>query len=148
MDQLFPFLGHWTWLVVAGVLLLLELLAPGVFFIWLAVAAALVGFIDMGVGLGWHAELLLFAGLAVVSVLIGRKLVVGRQRNFSTSPHLNQRMLGHVGTVVVLHEPITEGRGKVTIDDTVWDIIGPNAPTGTRVKISGVDGLRLKVEVV
>ena len=148
MDQMIPLLGHWAWLVVAGVLLLLELLAPGVFFIWLAIAAALVGLADMWADMGWHYELLLFAVLAVISVLIGRKVVVGRQRNFSTSPHLNQRMLGHIGKVLVLHEPIAEGHGKVTIDDTVWDVTGADAPSGTRVKVSGVDGLKLKVEVV
>ena len=43
MEHFIPFLGYWIWWVIAGVLLILELLAPGIFFIWLAVAAALTG---------------------------------------------------------------------------------------------------------
>ena len=31
MQELFPFVGIWFWWIVAGVLLLLELMAPGVF---------------------------------------------------------------------------------------------------------------------
>ena len=46
MEQLFPFLGNWVWFVAAGIFLLLELLSPGVFFIWLGVAAALTGIAD------------------------------------------------------------------------------------------------------
>ena len=36
MQQFFPFLGGWTWWIIAGLLLLAELVLPGVFFIWLA----------------------------------------------------------------------------------------------------------------
>ena len=148
MDQMFPFLGHWTWLVAAGALLILELMAPGAFFVWLAIAAALVGAIDLWVDPPWQGELLLFAAFAVVSVLAGRMILKSRQRLDSDQPHLNQRMQGYIGKVAVLHEPITAGRGKVTIDDTVWDVSGPDAPKGARVKISGVDGLGLTVNVL
>lgn len=147
MDQIVPVLGHWVWLVAAGALLFLELLAPGVFFVWLAIAAALTGLADMAIDLSWQYEFLLFAVLSVLSVLAGRKLLLGTHRNYSQSPHLNQRMQGHVGKVLVLHEAIAEGHGKVTIDDTVWDIVGPDAPKGARVRVSGVDGLKLRVEL-
>ncbi len=63
MDQLFPFLGHWAWWVAAGVLLIIELVAPGVFFIWLGIAAALTGLADALFDLPWQAEALLFAAL-------------------------------------------------------------------------------------
>ena len=148
MDEFVPVLGQWTWLVVAGVLLFLELMAPGVFFIWLAIAAALVGGLDLWLDLAWQAEFLLFAALAVFSVFCGRMLLKSRQGHDSDAPHLNQRMRGYVGQVLVLHEPIKAGQGKITIDDTIWDVLGPDAPEGTRVKVSGVEGLRLMVEIV
>ena len=43
MDQIFPVLGQWAWFVVAAILLILELISPGVFFMWLAIAAAVTG---------------------------------------------------------------------------------------------------------
>jgi len=148
MDQLVPLLGYWTWLVAAGVLLILELLARGVFFIWLAIAAVLVGAVHAAFGLQWQMEFLLFGIFAVISALAGRKIMQGRAPNASTSPYLNQRMLSCVGTIVVLQHPIRDGRGKVMIDDILWDVAGPDCPAGTRVKVNGVDGLRLLVEPV
>ena len=40
-------LGSWLWFVVAAVFLLLELLAPGVFMLWLGLAAILIGIISL-----------------------------------------------------------------------------------------------------
>jgi inner membrane protein len=148
MDHIIPVLGHWTWLVIAGVLLFLELMAPGVFFIWLSIAAGLTGVLDLSFGLSWQSELLVFAILAVVSVLAGRRLLNSRRGRYSDAPHLNQRMQGYVGQIAVLHEAIAGGHGKVTIDDSVWDVLGPDAQRGARVKIVGVDGLRLVVEIM
>ena len=39
-----------------------------------------------------------------------------------------------------------EGSGRVRIDDTVWQVRGPDAPAGARVKVTGADGPVLKVE--
>ncbi len=47
MQQFFPFLGGWTWWIIAGLLLLVELVLPGVFFIWLALAGAVIGVLDI-----------------------------------------------------------------------------------------------------
>ena len=74
MEQLFPLLGNWVWFVAAGIFLLLELVSPGVFFIWLGVAAALTGVIDNLHDLPWQGELAVFAVLAVISVVAGRRL--------------------------------------------------------------------------
>ncbi len=39
--------GDWIWWIIAAILLFLELMAPGVFFMWLAAAAVAVGVIDI-----------------------------------------------------------------------------------------------------
>ncbi|MCA3573507.1 MAG: NfeD family protein, partial [Aestuariivirga sp.] len=74
MEHLFPLLGKWVWFVAAGILLLFELMTPGVFFIWLATAAAVLGILDLLVDLPWQAELLLFAVLSAVAVVAGRRV--------------------------------------------------------------------------
>jgi membrane protein implicated in regulation of membrane protease activity len=146
MDQLFPYLGQWVWWVAAGVLLLLELLAPGVFFIWLAIAAVVTGVADMALHLSWQAEALLFAAISILSVFAGRALLKRHGGGLTDQPFLNKRTQGFVGQVFTLKEPIRDGRGKLTIDDTVWDVTGPDMPAGARAKVTGTDGLRLMVE--
>lgn len=145
MEQLFPILGDWVWFVTAGIFLLLELLSPGVFFIWLGVAAALVGIIDNVHDLPWQAELVLFAVLAVISVIAGRRFYKGPAMEPRDNPHLNRRQLGYVGRSFTLGEPIVNGRGKLTIEDTVWQIEGPDMPAGTRVKVTAVNDMTLVV---
>jgi hypothetical protein len=143
METLVPLLGPWVWWVVAGVFLMLELLAPGVFFIWLAIAAAITGAADNLLGLPWQAEALLFALAAALSVYTGRMFL--RRRQESDHPDLNRRQKGYVGRSFVLKEPIREGKGRLTIDDTVWEVRGADAPAGTRVTVTGSEGLRLLV---
>jgi membrane protein implicated in regulation of membrane protease activity len=46
----------------------------------------------------------------------------------------------------VLADPIVEGRGRVRIDDTVWQVHGPDAPAGSRIVVTGADGSILRVE--
>lgn len=145
MEQLFPLIGQWVWFVAAGVLLLLELVSPGVFFIWLAIAAALTGAADYLFDLPWQAELLLFAFLSVVAVFGGRRFYKGAGMEPEDNPYLNRRQMGYVGRTFTLREPIVDGRGKLTIEDTVWEIEGDDLPAGTRVKVTAVRNMALVV---
>jgi inner membrane protein len=145
MSIFFPILGDWFWWAAAGLLLILELSMPGIFFIWLAIAAATVGVIAIFVQLGWQMELLLFAALSLVSVFAGRRLLTRRHAFDSEIPNLNRRMYDYVGKTFPLAEPIVDGRGRVSIDGTLWDIVGPDTPKGARVRVTGVEGLKLTV---
>ena len=145
MEQLFPFLGNWVWFVAAGIFLLLELLSPGVFFIWLGVAAALTGIADNSQNLPWQGELALFAVLAVVSVISGRRFYHGPAMEPADNPFLNRRQLGYVGRSFTLKQPIVNGRGKLTIEDTVWEIEGPELEAGTRIRVTAVNDMTLVV---
>ena len=145
MDQLFPFLGPWAWFVAAGVFLLLELMLPGVFFIWLAIAGVATGAADMAFGLPWQGELLLFAGLSAVAVYAGRRVYKGPAVEPVDNPFLSRRQMGYVGRTFTLREPIVDGRGRLAIEDTVWEVEGPDMPGGTRIRVTAVDGMRLVV---
>jgi inner membrane protein len=145
VDQIFPILGHWGWWVAAGVLLLIELVVPGVFFIWLAAAAALTGIADALFDLPWQAELLLFAACAVIAVAAGRRVYRGPTVEPEDNPHLNRRQLNYVGRSFTLKEPIVDGRGKLAIEDTIWEVEGPDLSAGTRVKVTAVSGMSLVV---
>ena len=145
MEDLFAALGDWTWWIVAGVLFVLELLAPGVFFMWLGLAAICVGVLVLVVDIPWQGEVAAFAVLSVISLVISRVFFAGRQF-VSDRPNLNKRMLNYVGQRYVLDQPIVNGRGQLRLDDTLWEISGKDVAAGEWVRITGVDGSTFLVE--
>jgi len=137
-------LGPWTWMIVGVALLALEIAAPGAFFLWFGLAAIAVGVLSLFVAVPWQAQLLVFVVLATLVVLIGRRYF-SRAGDDQVSTGLNQRGQRLVGTIVVLSEPIVDGKGRVRIDDTTWRVIGPNMVSGTRVRVVHADGALLTV---
>ncbi|MDO8354760.1 MAG: NfeD family protein [Aestuariivirga sp.] len=145
MQELFPVAGIWFWWIVAGVLLLLELMTPGVFAMWLALAAASVGITDYFFDLNWQLELLAFAGFSLVYVYLARPWYSKNKLQNSDQPNLNQRIYAFVGKSFVLSEPIVNGEGKLDIEGTRWDVLGPNLAKGATVKVTAVEGMKLRV---
>ncbi len=62
------------WFVLGGVLLVAEILLPGAFLLWLGLAALATGALAWLVVMGWQIQVLAFAALAVICVLIGRRM--------------------------------------------------------------------------
>jgi len=141
---LFWELGGWNWLILAGILLALELMAPGVFFIWFGAAAAIVGGVALTTDIGWPWQLILFVVLAITSAVWAQKYM-RRNKHSSEQPLLTRRALQHVGRTYVLAEPIKNGRGKVRIGDTLWLVEGDDLPKGRRVTVTGAESTMLKV---
>ena len=136
----------WHWWVLGVVLLILEVFAPGAFFLWLALAAGIVGLVVMMIpAMAWEAQLLLFALLSVASFLLGR-LWLRRHPIETDLPTLNRRGEQYVGRVFTLEEPVVNGRGKIRVDDPAWKIRGGDCVAGTRVRVTGVDGPVLLID--
>ncbi len=57
-------LGLWSWFVLGLVLLILEIMAPGFFFIWFGLAALVTGglafLLGSIIGFGWQVQTVLF----------------------------------------------------------------------------------------
>ena len=138
---------HWGWLVVALLLGVAEMLAPGFFLIWLAAAAALVGIATYALGLPVIAQAMLFAAAAIAAVYAGRRWIA-RHPAVSAEPQLNDRVARMVGRTVTVVEPILGGSGRVKVGDGVWNATGPDAQIGARVRIVGGKGTTLLVEPV
>lgn len=134
----------WHWLILAAVLAAIEIVAPGVFFIWLGAAAALTGIIALIVP-GWEMQALIFAVLAVIAVWGGNKFQRATAGDQPTTT-LNRRGAQLIGRIVSLSQPIVNGRGTAKVDDSTWRVEGPDLPAGTQVTVTGVDGSVLKVE--
>src|SRR5215510_13398933 len=101
-------LQFWHWWILAAVFAGIEILAPGVFFIWLGAAAALTGLIALIIpNLGWEIEALIFAVLAIVTVVFWRnrmKRIQGKDDDPAAT--LNRRGEQMIGRMAVLAEPI------------------------------------------
>jgi membrane protein implicated in regulation of membrane protease activity len=140
----FAQLGNWNWFIVGGILLAIEVIVPGTYMLWLGLAAIATGVIGFIFPLSWQLLIVVFAVLAVVSVLIGRKLQP-RAEPDSDKPFLNRRADAFVGRVFTLEEPIVSGAGRVRVDDTTWRVTGPDCPAGTKVRVERADGATLLV---
>ena len=146
MTDFITHIAFWHWWILAALLAIIEIVAPGFFFIWLAGAAVVTGLIALILpGMGWESEILVFAVLAIISIIawhrLGRHLIrAGGQTT------LNQRGVQLIGRTATLTEPIVNGRGAARINDTVWRVEGSDLPAGSNVTVTGIDGTILKVE--
>jgi len=135
----------WWWWALAAFLLVVEILAPGFVFLWFAAAAAVMGFLLLFFApLDWHVQLIIFAVLGVVALVVGRA-IFRRAPPPSDRPTLNRRGEAYIGRHLTLIDPIRDGLGWARVDDTRWRIEGPDLPAGSQVRVVGADGSTLKV---
>ena len=137
-------LGGWSWWVLGLILLGLEVLLPGFFFLWFGVAAILIGISALLIDWPWQLQVLGFVVLSLVTALIVRRFI-GTKGSEAGDLHLNARSGRFLGQTFTLAEPIVEGRGRLTIGEGVWQVRGPDAPAGAQVKVTGADGTVLTV---
>ncbi len=136
----------WYWWVFAAIMLVFEMLLPGVVFLFLAIGAAAAGFALLVVAdLPLEMQLVLFAVLTVASA-IGLRPTLRRLQTPTTETNLNARGQALVGKIVVLDQPILAGRGRVTLGDGSWIITGPDMVAGAKVRVTAVSGTELRVE--
>jgi membrane protein implicated in regulation of membrane protease activity len=143
MHTLFA-LGPWNWMILAAILFVLEVTAPGIFFMWFGLAAIVTGLLAFALDIGWQWQLVWFCLLSLAAVLLALKYL-RKHPLHSERPLLNERAVQHIGQCYDLIEPIVNGRGTVKIGDSIWRVEGPELPKGARVRILGADGTVLKV---
>lgn len=136
----------WHWWILGGILLVAEILVPGMFLLWLGIAAGVTGLLLFAwPGTAWEVQGLVFAALSIASVWGWRSY----QRKHPTEtdlPALNRRGEQYVGRRLTLEQPIVNGRGHIRVDDSTWRVQGPDLPAGTNVVVTGVTGTTLKVD--
>ncbi|MCU7937885.1 MAG: NfeD family protein [gamma proteobacterium symbiont of Bathyaustriella thionipta] len=149
MESLFTQLEFWHWLTFAVLLIIMEIFSPGAFFLWLGIASACVGVVlYIRPELSWQSQMMIFAVLSVASIVawrLTRRLFPPVEPSVS---HLNRRAEQYVGRTFRLIEPISNGVGKIKVDDSSWRVQGVDTPINTPVKVTGVDGIVLEVEPV
>ena len=145
-------LGPWSWFIVGLILLVGEVILPGVFLIWFGLSALVIGtltlvsFTDVA-WWPWQAQLVAFGVLALVLALVGRELFPADAKNDDASK-INDPLGRLTGSEASLSEAIVNGKGRVKLGDTTWRVRSANdMPAGARVRVVGnEDGALVVVE--
>ncbi len=145
--DLFVQYGPWAWFVVGLVLLALELVVPGGWFLWLGAGGIVTGVLAFIPGVTWPWQVTIF-GVLALAIVIGWTMISRRRTPRSDRPLLNRRAETFVGQESQIDEPIVNGFGRIKLGDTWWRISGPDLAAGPRVRVVGADGAVLRVEAV
>jgi len=138
--------SYWYWFSLAALLLLLEIIVPGIFLIWLGMGAAFVGVflvIFPQADLAWQ----LFALVVSISgaVALGLKW---QKKILKTQPAtLNLGLEGYIERTAVVSQEFNQGRGRVRIDDSSFPAISKDDPleVGQTVTIIAIQDNRFVV---
>ncbi len=138
-----------SWLIGGFVLLILEVMVPGVFFMWWGFAAIIMsGLVAMiTISLSW--QFAIFAVLASIFSFIWWRYQQKKDSKEDETSSLNQRnhaMIGRMGRVV---EILDNGAIRAKFADTTWKVEGEKEgevlAVGDLVKVVEVIGITLMV---
>ena len=138
----------WYWWVIGFILLVLEILTPGYFFMWMALSGFVTGVMVFLIpAVSMNMQILIFSVLSVAAIIVwkfyGKKHPIA-----SDQPLLNKRGVQYIGRVFSLYEPIKNGQGKIRVDDSIWKVHGEDCDINTKVKVVDIRGTVFDVEKV
>lgn len=144
---IFESLQYWHWLIFGALLIGLEILVFGAFFLWLGIAALVVGvsvfFLPI---LIWPHQVLFWAALSVIGAF-GWQFYRKKHPAVNVAPTMNRRGEQYVGRHFTLTKDIVNGAGELNVDDTRWKIVSyKDFTAGVKVKVTSVEGTSLRVE--
>jgi membrane protein implicated in regulation of membrane protease activity len=138
----------WGWAILAALLGLAEMHAPGSYLIWIALGAALTAAADAVYHLSITAQIITMISASSASCFVGYCAYRHVDRRQPDATALNQREMLLIGARGVVCSEITHGEGKVRLGDTVWLAEGPDLPAGTAIVVRSVRRARVQVRSV
>ena len=149
MDQLLSLAANhpfWVWAALAAALLGAETLTGSGWLLWPAACAALLAVLTTVLPLSALQAIGLFAALTIAATYLGRRfapqLAGHDDRDINDAAG---RLIGHHGKTV---GAFTGRAGRVFIDGKEWAATSDSdldLPTGAAVEVTGLDGAHLKV---
>ena len=140
-----------VWFIVGLVLLVLEFVVPGLVIAFFAVGAWVVALVCAFHAISINAQLGLFIGASVLSLLAVRQRIAGMFKGFTSGEQDgNVDLNDFVGQRAVVTKAIT-GKlpGQVEFHGSRWQAEAAEAvPEGAVVEITGKDNLTLKVKTL
>ena len=149
MEALFELYGahtFWIWVAVAGALLAAEVATGSGWLLWPSASAALIGFLTLFIDLSWPVAILGFAAVTIVTTLLSRRLIArGVQGQGDNINDPVDRLAGRHGKAVT---SVTAEEGRVFVDGKEWPAAlaeGEALAPGDPVEVTGVSGAQLTV---
>ena len=134
------------WLVAAAVLLVIEGLTMGLTTIWFAIGA-LCAMIVALLGGGLAMQIICFVVVSVLMLLFTRKIFVDKLKTGKETTNIDS-MIGKVGEVRAEIKPYMPG--IIYVWGQEWTAISSKQDEefepGSKVRVVGVDGVKLLVE--
>lgn len=127
-----------VWIFCGLILLAAEMLLPGVYLLWVGLAAILTGLVLMAVGLSFGATVAVFLVFLAAGVAVALRL----KRTLRPKPRINTPDSGLVGRHGVLLDD-NPAAPRVRIGDSDWSARLPRdggIAVGARIRVDGVDG--------
>jgi membrane protein implicated in regulation of membrane protease activity len=135
----------WHWWALSLIFLVIEVLVPSFFFLWLAAAGFTTGVVVWLFSIALNTQLFVFSVLAIAA--IGLWKIVGHKKLQKTDhPLLNKRGQQYIGRKFNLYEAIENGQGKIKVDDSIWTVHGEDCTVATKVRVIAVRGTVFDVE--
>ncbi|TNF97596.1 MAG: NfeD family protein [Gammaproteobacteria bacterium] len=147
MDDIFNQIAFWHWWAFAAVLLIIEMLAPSTFFLWMSIAAVFTGLSMLAFEMGWEIQFLIFSTLSVLSIILSR-MYLKKHPIETDEPKLSRRGEQHIGKTYTLDTAIENGSGKVRVGDSYWRVEGNDMPAGIKVRVTAIKGSSFIVEAI
>jgi membrane protein implicated in regulation of membrane protease activity len=149
MQTLFNTWGVWSWMSLGVILMILELLVPGTFLIWFGLGCLLTGLTVLIFSeLTLSIQLLIFVIMSLICVTFGIFIyakIFGKNKD--NEHHKKTGAHRYIGNRFIVVEPIKNGRGKITIGDSVWIALSDNNfKKGDEVTVVDVKGTQLIVK--
>ncbi|KWV93897.1 MULTISPECIES: NfeD family protein [unclassified Erythrobacter] len=138
---------YWIWLIVGLSLAMLEMVVPGVYLIWLAMAALAIAVLAFVSAPPLALQIIAWVSLSMIFAFSAKRWLRDRPI-ISSDPLLNNRAGRLVGETALVTQAIADGEGRVKVGDSEWIARGADADAGTRVRITGSRGAELLVEPV
>ncbi|MDI9618355.1 NfeD family protein [Methanothermobacter sp.] len=138
-------MGPGSWVIIAAICLIGEMLTAGFFLLWFAfgaLAAAALGYI----GFDTTAQFVTFIVVSVILLAISRPFAA-RITGEPSKKAAADRLIGREGTVTEAITP--QSSGLVRVDGETWRARSDAAlKEGDLVKVKAIEGVKLVVEKV
>ncbi len=142
-------MNYMEWFSLGLLLVLLELLVPGVYLVWFGLSAFATGVLTMFYEFTAIEQSIVFGAISVVFAVAGwffYSRIMKHSKVSEQYKYLNDPAGQHIGKTYLLAEDVIDGRSKALIGDTVWIVeCEDGLKKGDKIKIIGVEnGVILK----
>ena len=136
----------WLWVALGLVLAAIELATPGLFLIFFALGALVVGALDvLGLVSAAWLQWLLFPVIAVISMRLFRRPLMGRLQQSEGADQVDS-LVGELATPS--GEIAPGGHGRAELRGSTWNarnVAAVPLASGQRCRVVGVQGLMIDI---